>query len=76
MSQYEPWHLDENAEELYERYLVPAKLGLWAADLVALGAPRSGECVLDVTVPGHYLPLLRAGIRENTLGPAIEAFRE
>ena len=48
MSQKEHWHFDENPDELYERYLVPAKFGPWAADLVALGNPRPGERVLDV----------------------------
>ena len=48
MSQREQWHFDGNADELYERYLVPAKFGPWAADLVALGAPQPGERVLDV----------------------------
>jgi len=48
MSQREQWHLDGNPDELYERYLVPAKFGPWAADLVALGAPQPGERVLDV----------------------------
>ena len=33
---------------LYERYLVPAIASLWAADLIELGAPKSGERVLDV----------------------------
>src|SRR5437660_1650189 len=36
MSLQEPWQLDGNAEEWYERYLVPAIFGPWAADLVAL----------------------------------------
>jgi ubiquinone/menaquinone biosynthesis C-methylase UbiE len=48
MGQQEQWHFDENPEELYERYLVPAKFGPWAEDLVALGAPQPGERVLDV----------------------------
>ena len=48
MSQGEQWHFDVNPDELYERYLVPAKFGPWAADLVALGAPQPGERVLDV----------------------------
>ena len=48
MSQREQWHFDENPDEVYERYLVPAKFGPWAADLVELGAPQSGERVLDV----------------------------
>lgn len=47
MSQKEHWHFDENPDELYERYLAPAKFGPWAADLVALGDPRPGERVLD-----------------------------
>ena len=48
MSQPEQWHFEENPDELYERYLVPAKFGPWAADLVALGDPQSGESLLDV----------------------------
>jgi ubiquinone/menaquinone biosynthesis C-methylase UbiE len=48
MGQQEQWHFDENPEELYECYLVPAKFGPWAEDLVALGAPQPGERVLDV----------------------------
>ena len=48
MSLHEPWQLGGNAEELYERYLVPAMFGPWAAHLVALAAPQPGERVLDV----------------------------
>jgi len=48
MSLQEPWQLGGNAEELYERYLVPAMFGPWAADLVALATPQPGERVLDV----------------------------
>ena len=48
MSQREQWHFDVNPDEVYERYLVPAKFGPWAADLVELAAPQSGERVLDV----------------------------
>src|SRR5438876_7202317 len=48
MSQHEPWQLGGNPDELYERYVVPAMFGPWAADLVALAAPQPGERVLDV----------------------------
>ena len=48
MSQRAQWHFDVNPDELYERYLVPAKFGPWAADLVALAVPQSGERVLDI----------------------------
>ena len=48
MSQHEPWQLGENPDALYERYLVPAMFGPWAADLVTLAAPQPGERVLDV----------------------------
>ena len=48
MSQRERWHFDGNPDELYERYLVPAKFGPWASDLVALGDPQQGERVLDI----------------------------
>ena len=47
MSQKEHWHFNENPDELYERFLVPAKFGPWAADLVALADPQPGERVLD-----------------------------
>ena len=52
MSQPEQWHFEDNPDELYERYLVPAKFGPWAADLVALGNPQPGESVLDVACGG------------------------
>jgi SAM-dependent methyltransferase len=48
MRLHEPWQLGENPDALYERYLVPAMFGPWAADLVALAAPQLGERVLDV----------------------------
>jgi len=48
LGQHEQWHFDENPDELYERYLVPAKFGPWAADLVGLADPQPGERVLDV----------------------------
>jgi ubiquinone/menaquinone biosynthesis C-methylase UbiE len=48
MRRHEPWQLGENPDALYERYLVPAMFGPWAADLVALAAPQPGERVLDV----------------------------
>jgi hypothetical protein len=43
MSQREQWNFDGNPDELYERYLVPAKFGPWAAALVKLGAPQAGS---------------------------------
>ncbi len=42
------WQVGGNAAELYERYHVPAIVGPWAADLVALAQPRPGNRVLDV----------------------------
>ncbi len=48
MSQPEQWHLDENPDESYERYLVPAMFAPWAVDFVELAAPQPGERVLDV----------------------------
>jgi len=48
LAEHEAYQLDGSAPELYERYLVPAITALWAADLVARAAPRSGERVLDV----------------------------
>lgn len=48
MHDHEPWQLTGNAAELYERYLVPAITGVWAADLVHRAALQPGEHVLDV----------------------------
>jgi ubiquinone/menaquinone biosynthesis C-methylase UbiE len=48
MDDHEPWQLTGNAAELYERYLVPAITGVWAADLVRRAALQPGERVLDV----------------------------
>src|SRR5215207_6218516 len=48
MNDHEPWQLTGNAAELYERYLVPAITGVWAADLVRRAALQPGERVLDV----------------------------
>jgi len=42
------WQVGGDAAELYERYHVPAIVGPWAADLVGLSPPRSGDRVLDV----------------------------
>ena len=48
MHQNEPWYFDEVPAELYERLVVPSKFLPWAKELVALGAPQSGQRVLDV----------------------------
>jgi SAM-dependent methyltransferase len=48
MDLHEPWQLGGSADELYERYLVPAMFGPWATDRVALAAPQPGERVLDL----------------------------
>ena len=48
MNQQEQWHFEDNPDELFERYLVPAKFGPWAEDVVELAAPRPGERILDV----------------------------
>jgi ubiquinone/menaquinone biosynthesis C-methylase UbiE len=49
MAQREYWQMHGGSPpENYERYLVPAMFGPWAADLVDLVAPRQGERVLDV----------------------------
>jgi ubiquinone/menaquinone biosynthesis C-methylase UbiE len=48
VNQQAHWELDGNADERYERHLVPAMFGPWAEDLVALAAPQPGESVLDV----------------------------
>jgi ubiquinone/menaquinone biosynthesis C-methylase UbiE len=48
MHDHEPWQLTGTAAELYERYLVPAITGVWAADLVQRAALQPGEWMLDV----------------------------
>ena len=42
MSRQTRWQLEGNADELYERYLVPTMFGPWSEDLVALAAPENG----------------------------------
>src|SRR5690242_1495564 len=42
------WQLARRAAELYQRHLVPAVTGPWAADLVERAGLRGGERVLDV----------------------------
>ena len=66
MSQQPPWPLDGNADELYERHLVPAMFGPWAEDLVALAAPEPGESVLDVACGSGVVARLVA----QRVGPA------
>lgn len=44
----EHWQLHGSAAELYERHLVRAMTGMWAADLVARAGVRAGERVLDI----------------------------
>jgi ubiquinone/menaquinone biosynthesis C-methylase UbiE len=42
------WQLEEDAAELYQRYLVPAVTMKWAVDLVDRAQLRSGDAVLDL----------------------------
>jgi ubiquinone/menaquinone biosynthesis C-methylase UbiE len=48
MSQQERWQVRGSAPEIYERYLVPAIFGSWAALVVEEAALQRGERVLDV----------------------------
>lgn len=48
MSDPEQWQVAGDAASTYERALVPALFAAWAPPVVDLGAPRSGERVLDV----------------------------
>ena len=52
--------------ENYERYLVPAMFGPWAAGLLDLAAPRPGERVLDVACGTGAVARLAA----QRIGPA------
>lgn len=59
------WQLEDNSAEAYERYLVPAIMRSWAADLVDLAAPLPGERVLDVACG--------TGIVARTAAPRVGA---
>jgi ubiquinone/menaquinone biosynthesis C-methylase UbiE len=48
MSNPEPWYFEDAPDEVYERFLVPAKFGPWADDLVAQAKLQPGQRVLDV----------------------------
>src|SRR5262249_13923549 len=54
----------------YERYLVPAIFGPWAADLLALAAPQPGERVLDLACGTGAVARLTAE-RVGTAGAVI-----
>ncbi|HET7526629.1 MAG TPA: methyltransferase domain-containing protein [Burkholderiaceae bacterium] len=48
MSKGDPWQLDGNAAELYERYVHRYILAPWVPHLLEIVALRAGETVLDV----------------------------
>jgi SAM-dependent methyltransferase len=48
MPEREQWQVVGNAAEIYQRELVPAIFGPWAARVVELAEPRPGKRVLDV----------------------------
>ena len=48
MDEHEPWYLEENPSEQYERLLAPSKFLAWAAELVDLSELGSGGKILDV----------------------------
>ena len=56
MSQHEPWQLGGNAEELYERYLVPA---LYPAELGRSLQFLLGAVVIAVNVVVYVIVLRR-----------------
>src|SRR5262245_35526544 len=72
------WYLDSNADELYERYLVPAMFGPWAADLVELAAPQPGESALDLACGSGVVARLlaqRVGPSGTVVGLDLNAGR-
>jgi ubiquinone/menaquinone biosynthesis C-methylase UbiE len=48
MSESSGWQLGGSGPEAYEQYIVPAWMGEWARDLVALLDLQAGSRVLDV----------------------------
>lgn len=42
------WQLSQDGPDIYERYIVPAFSGAWAADMVERASLKDGESVLDV----------------------------
>ena len=48
MPEHEHGQLDGSAPELYERYLVPAIISIWASDLIDRVEPKAGQSVLDI----------------------------
>jgi ubiquinone/menaquinone biosynthesis C-methylase UbiE len=48
MSQQGQWQVAGSAPEVYERDLVPAVFGPWAALLIELAPPKSGDRVIDI----------------------------
>jgi SAM-dependent methyltransferase len=64
------WQVAGSAPENYERYLVPAIFGPWAADLLALAAPQPGERVLDLACGTGVVARLAAE-RVGTAGVVV-----
>lgn len=76
MVRQEEWQVGGDAAELYERYHVPAIVGPWAADLVALAAPQSGDRVLDIACGTGVVARLaaeHAGAAGRVLGLDLNA---
>src|SRR5215472_9960303 len=54
------WQVDDDAAELYQRFLVPTVTAPWAAVLVDRVAPRQGERLLDVACGTRVVARLAA----------------
>ena len=57
MVDHQPWQLNGNAPELFQRYLVPAITAKWAEDIVDRARPQEGKRFWTSPVEQKLLPV-------------------